>query len=101
MKTILITKPYDARKLGVPVGSFINYDDAPDYLKKRHDDLHASKPSQECIKRNAAAHITALKIREGVARVHGTHAIAYSDNDRIVLNLIQANDFNGRKALMA
>lgn len=40
-KKILVTKEYDARKLGVPVGTMIDYDDAPEHLRKRHDDVHA------------------------------------------------------------
>ena len=40
-KKILITKAYDARKLGVSVGTVIDYDDAPEHLRKRHDDIHA------------------------------------------------------------
>lgn len=40
-KSILITKKNDAQKLGVPVGAMIDYDDAPDYLRKRYDAIHA------------------------------------------------------------
>lgn len=94
MKKIAITNKADARKLNVALGTIIDYNDAPEHLQKRYDAIHGSTVSEECADRCADACITALKIRESVARANGTHASAYGKKQEIVLGMINATGKN-------
>ena len=69
-KKILITKAYDARKLRVPVGTMIGYDDAPEHLRKRHDDIHSPlspETKARLEKEHDAYAAQAERMRENVA----------------------------------
>lgn len=69
-KTIIITKEQDARKLGVPVGTMVNYDDAPEYLRKRYDDTHTPldhEAKARLKEQHEAYTVQAERMRENVA----------------------------------
>lgn len=96
---ILVQTKSDVKATGLPMGAMIDYNDAPEYMQKRHDKLVNSTVSPELEEQIGRAHITALKIRQSIA---GNHRIkTYSAKDETVANLIYAANFNGIKCLTA
>lgn len=90
MKTITVQTKGEMKATGMPKGAIIDYDDAPKFMQERYDSMNSSKASSECVASNVRARIEALKIREGVAQAHGTHAKCATAADRMVLSMMNA-----------
>lgn len=67
---VIVTKPYDARKLGVPVGTVLDESEAPRYLIEREKDMQDSKVSPGLTTQLDRDVETARIMRERVAAGH-------------------------------
>lgn len=72
MTAILVTSK-TAKQLGKPAGSLISYDEAPEWLRKRHDAAHAEL-SEDAAERIAAQTKAALETARHIREPFGATA---------------------------
>lgn len=54
-KTILVSSKYESRKTGKPVCSFIDYEEAPEWMQRRYDSLHKPLTAEQAARAKEAA----------------------------------------------